>query len=73
MVDAQFTDALAYGFNISRQAIGQPKDTSCNQRLGALITKFVLPLSVGICLFDIKHDASVVYGLRKHNHPSQAR
>ena len=36
-VDAKLTDAVSYRFDITRQAIGQAKNSLSDQRLGAMI------------------------------------
>ncbi len=56
-MNAQLANALPYGLNIPRQAIGETEDTRRYQRLGALIPQLALPFSVRVGLFDIEHEA----------------
>jgi hypothetical protein len=60
MVDAQLADTLPYRLNVPRQTI----NARCNQGFATLITELALPLSVGISLFDIKHESTVVLKLQ---------
>jgi hypothetical protein len=73
MVDAQLADTLPYRLNVPRQTIGQPKDARCNQGFATLITELALPLSVGIRLFDIKHELTVVLRLQKRKAKKDVR